>query len=138
MEGKRMAYAQWITVKINAINSELKIKNATLAWGKFHLCGNKDTEIEVATINAVVIHAGDSYTVCSCGRSDAASGTEGHFDIYDGDTRIGNFYWDCPWGKKSNSFLWASAASQAYVTQCEGGNPYAGAIGNMSIKVVKI
>merc|ERR1711879_1096303 len=43
------------------------------------------------------VGAGSSEKVSSCGRSDSASGTEGKFDIYDGDNRVCTVYWSCPW-----------------------------------------
>ncbi|OYY23501.1 MAG: hypothetical protein B7Y65_03535 [Azorhizobium sp. 35-67-15] len=40
------------------------------------------------------------------GRENASSGTEGSFDLYDGEMNIGNYYWDCPWGRKTNTSTW--------------------------------
>ncbi|MCJ1947052.1 aegerolysin family protein, partial [Pseudomonas aeruginosa] len=33
----------------------------------------------------------------SCGRENASSGTQGSFDCYDGNTKMGTFSWDDPW-----------------------------------------
>ena len=131
-----MAYDQWVTITVVAKNCNLSIKNATLAWGKFHQCGNKDKEIPSSEINTIVIPAGNSATICACGRSDAASGTEGHIDIYDSETRIGNYYWDCPWGSKPYTSTWSPASSDGYIAQCTGGNLDLG-LGNITITIAK-
>ncbi|WP_281233264.1 aegerolysin family protein [Flavobacterium gelatinilyticum] len=134
-----MAYAQWIEVKIVSENMTLKVQNAKLSWGKFYEYGNKDKELSTSEINNITVDSGTSTRICSCGRSDASSGTEGSFDLYDGDTKIGSFNWDCPWGKKKNSFNWSQSASKdSYSTDREGGNTDSGAIGNVTITCVKI
>lgn len=134
-----MAYAQWIEVKVVSENMTLNVKNASLNWGKFFEQGNKDKEISTDDINKISIESGKSAWICSCGRSDASSGTEGSFDLYNGSTKIGHFKWDCPWGKKSNSFNWTQEASKdLYSTDREGGNTDAGAIGNVTITCIKL
>lgn len=133
-----MAYAQWIEVKIVSENMTLKVKNANLNWGKFYEYGNKDKEISKDDINKIEVASGKSAWICSCGRSDASSGTEGSFELYDGDTKIGKFNWDCPWGKKSNTFDWNQDASKdIYFTEREGGNKDSGAIGTVTITCIK-
>ncbi|KAG9194357.1 hypothetical protein G6011_04392 [Alternaria panax] len=101
-----MAYAQWVVIHIiNSFrNGSINVKNAEAMWGKFHRPGNKDNEISAGDVNKMTIGAGSSEKIASCGRSDSASGTEGKFDIYDGDNRVCTVYWSCPWGSKSNNF----------------------------------
>ncbi|KYK58701.1 hypothetical protein DCS_05718 [Drechmeria coniospora] len=103
-----MAYAQWIIVTIvNFLKSgkDIKVKNADISWGKFWDGENMDDEISASTVNEIVVARGQVEQVQACGRSDAASGTEGTFDIYDcNNKRICHVSWDCPWGSKSNSF----------------------------------
>ncbi|KYK58703.1 Aegerolysin [Drechmeria coniospora] len=103
-----MAYAQWIIVTIvNAIKpgKDIKVKNAELNWGKFWEGHDKDNEISATGVNSIVVAPGTIEMVKSCGRSDASSGTEGRFDLYDSnDKKICQVSWDCPWGSKSNSF----------------------------------
>ncbi|MGH1517887.1 aegerolysin family protein [Chryseobacterium sp. JK1] len=134
-----MAYAQWIEVKIVSENMTLTVKNASLSWGKFYEQGNKDKEISTADINKITVESGKNASICSCGRSDASSGTEGSFELYNGDTKIGKFNWDCPWGKKDNSFNWNQDASKdSYFSSREGGNTNSGAIGNVTITCIKL
>jgi hypothetical protein len=132
-----MAYAQWIEVKIRATSFTISVKNANLPWGKFYRLGNKDQEISTDDINKITITSGNSATICSCGRADASAGTEGSFDLYDGDTKVGTYRWDCPWGSKTNSFGWDTVDDDKYTTEATGGNTDSGSIGNVTIKCVK-
>jgi hypothetical protein len=119
-----MAYAQWVIILLkNRSQKSIKIKNVKIDWGKFHkdgkhflstaklriyqfamrLTGDKDSEISSGTIEGKTIDPGKSYQINSCGRSDAASGTEGSFNLVDDSGHvIRNLYWDCPWGSKTN------------------------------------
>jgi hypothetical protein len=133
-----MAYAQWINVEVNAIGLNINIKNARLGWGKFYANGNKDQEISGDDINRIAISDGHTHTICSCGRADAASGTEGHFDLYDGGTKIGTFSWENPWGSKNNMVNWSLDADRGdYLADVDGGNLDSGAIGRVRIRVFK-
>lgn len=138
-----MAYAQWGTFTITPKGdiAKLTVKNVSLAWGKFYKDGNKDDEVATSTIENHKIDVRTSYTISSCGRSDASSGTEGSFDLYDGDTKVGHYYWDCPWGSKQNHSTWTpqdSSPTSPYVTQVTGGNLDSGALGNVYINCVKV
>lgn len=133
-----MAYAQWISVEIKSIGTTLSIKNAQHPWGKFYQCGDKDKEISVDDINKITITSGNVVSICACGRENASSGTEGSFDIYDGNVEVGTFYWECPWGSKRNHVTWTPSGSDDHIAQVAGGNLDSGAIGNVSIKCVKI
>ena len=134
----KMAYAQWVEISIESkTGSTLSIKNAQHACGKFFKNNNKDEEISPDDINKIQIPSGDKGIIASCGREDAASGTEGSFDIYDGETKVGNYYWDCPWGSKSNQSTWTSTPSENYITEVTGGNSDSGALGNVYIKCGK-
>ena len=75
--------------------------------------------------------------IASCGRSDASSGTEGSYDIYDGDSRVCSIYWNCPWGSKTNAFT-VSNIPEDYMVQATGQNLDSGALGTVSIKVAKL
>lgn len=133
-----MAYAQWIEVTVYSESMKLQVKSAILPWGKFHKKGHKGTEISKADINKIQIPSGSSATICSCGRSNAASGTQGSFKLYDGSTLVGVFSWNCPWGSKSNSYKWKPEDNSNYQNSSEGGNKDSGAIGNISITCIKI
>jgi len=136
-----MAYAQWAEIKIVVAEGQsVSIRNASHDSGKFYKLGNKDQELSPDRINEMVITSSstaDEATICACGRSDAAVGTEGSFVMYNGPEKIGRFYWDCPWGKKTNKKEYTSASNK-YVVQVEGGNVDSGALGNITLTFVKI
>lgn len=79
---------------------------------------------------------GGEMGVASCGRSDSASGTEGYFDVYDGDTHVCHVYWDCPWGSKTNKFQVTDVSDDYGVTPA-GANLDSGAVGTVTIKIGK-
>lgn len=133
-----MAYAQWVSITITSLETTLIIKNAALAYGKFHQTGNKDAEILPDAINKITINSRQSAVINSCGRSDSPSGTEGRFDIFDGEVKVGQYYWDCPWGSKTNTSIWTPFELDHYVTQVTGGSLDSGALGNITIKCVKL
>ena len=69
--------------------------------------GDKDHELSTDDFNNKVIAAGDVLELNACGREDAASGTTGSFDLVDPDNAnklVRSFYWDCPWGSKTNTW----------------------------------
>jgi hypothetical protein len=88
-----MAKAQWIAVEVCPHNLEVKIKNARLDFGIFYANNDKDVSISSDIINNITIAAGKFKTFASCGAPDRASGTEGQFDLYTGDTKIVTIYW---------------------------------------------
>ncbi|WP_281233933.1 aegerolysin family protein [Flavobacterium gelatinilyticum] len=134
-----MGYAQWIEIKIVSENMTVQVKNTKRDYGKFYEYGDKNKELSIAAINSIKIESGTSKRICACGRSGAATGTEGSFELYDGDTKIGKFYWDCPFWKSSNEISWTQSASEtSYKTDKEGGNKSSGAIGNVTITCIKL
>ncbi len=134
-----MAYAQWVTITISPRSIQVGVRNATHAYGKFHQTGNKDAEISTDEINKIIINAGNNAVINACGREDSPSGTEGTFDIVDlaNNEKIGTYYWDCPWGSKTNTSIWTPSGNQDYITQVTGGNLDSGALGNISIRCAK-
>ncbi|KAK7963577.1 aegerolysin type hemolysin [Apiospora sp. TS-2023a] len=104
-----MAYKQWIGIKNRSRlrKGDLRIKHAKLQSGKFYE-GNKDNEISASDVDKIVIAPQSQGTVYSCGRSDAAIGTEGEYTLYDWDgeheTKICRIYWSAPWGAHPNIF----------------------------------
>lgn len=132
-----MSYAQWVSVNISITAFTATIKNAVHPDGKFYESGNKDKEIQPSAIDNQSISAGNNSTINACGRSDAAVGTDGSFDIYDGNTLVGSYSWSCPWGSKANTSTW-SPHNDNYVGQQTGANLDSGALGNISLKIVKI
>lgn len=126
-----MAYAQWVSITIEPKHYDITVKNVHCDWGKFYQ-GSKDNEISAEDIDGKVVKEGEKFTIYSCGRSDSSSGTEGAFDIYDGETHVGNYYWSCPWGSKTNTSTWTNDNSD-YITQVTGANLDSGALGNVSL-----
>ncbi len=133
-----MSYAQWVAITVDAANITLSVRNAQIPWGKFYQYSDKDQAVSVDSINQIVIAAGASVVIAACGRSGSASGTEGSFDLYDGETLAGTYYWDCPWSSKSNSSVWTPSDNKHYVGQLAGGNPDSGALGEVTLQCVKI
>ncbi|KAI0267255.1 aegerolysin type hemolysin [Russula aff. rugulosa BPL654] len=132
------AYAQWVVINItNSSSKTVTIKNVSLHWGKFYKDDNKDAEIPKSDIENHKIDPGDEFEINSCGRSDASSGTEGDFDIYeDGGTRVRHFYWDCPWGSKTNT--WRVTDNNAkWIVESQGANLDSGALGNIKVELYK-
>ncbi|WP_228761120.1 MULTISPECIES: aegerolysin family protein [Pseudomonas aeruginosa group] len=72
-----MAYAEWIAVKVVVSNSigTAGIRNATLQWGMFCRCSNRDDEISAEKDSSMNVQAGSPQWIASCGRENAASGT---------------------------------------------------------------
>lgn len=115
---------------------EVEIKDFHIPWGKVYRCGNKDNEVKPPTSIA------SSVEICCCGRSDSPSGTEGSFNLVDkaNNKIIGTYYWDCPWGSKTNTSTWTpvdSSSSSPYLTQVTGANLDSGALGNVSLRCAK-
>ncbi|KAF5122032.1 Asp-hemolysin [Metarhizium anisopliae] len=79
-----MAYKQWIGIENRSRlrRSDIRIKDAKLESGKFYR-GNKDNEIGPSEISKIVIAPQSEASVHSCGRSDAAIGTEGQYTLYE-------------------------------------------------------
>lgn len=137
MDNELMAYAQWAMFDINVKGFKVIIKNAKLKWGKFHELGNKDKEVKIDEINGKVLdyNTTDKERIIStCGRSDAASGTEGTFEIYLYDeitkkevTKLSEVTWDCPWGSKTNTFD-CSNENNNYMVSHSQYCPYGGAL----------
>lgn len=133
-----MAYAQWVSYSIIADNCNLQIKNSQHSWGKFYKYDNKDNELSPSEVDGQVIEIGQECfnVVSSCGRSDSASGIQGSFDLYDGDTRVVTLVWNCPWGSKSNSWSQSNQNSK-YVVSVTGGSMDSGSIGVLTVEVIK-
>ncbi|KAE8329922.1 Aegerolysin family protein [Aspergillus sergii] len=132
------AYAQWATIKmINDFNSDdnaITIKNVKVNWGKIYVDGNKDKEIPASQVNGKEIIPGTSHLFETCGRSDAASGTEGTLELWDKTQRICKLYWDCPWGSKVNKFE-VQEKHKTYRVEVGPWNSYGGALGNVDVEI---
>ncbi|KAB8276851.1 Aegerolysin-domain-containing protein [Aspergillus minisclerotigenes] len=95
------AEAQWVHIRVvNPLSFDtLRVRNTWLGWGKFHKENNKSSDI-----NKLRAAPGGSFNVFACDRAHSPSGTEGSFDVHNGDVRVAYIYWDCPWSSKRNQF----------------------------------
>ncbi|KAI1771103.1 aegerolysin type hemolysin [Hypoxylon cercidicola] len=136
-----MAYAQWVVIQIinNFRSGKINVKNARIFWGKFHDHTNKDNEIGSDIVSKIEIPANSTTKIYSCGRSDSATGTEGQFDLYDGDHKICTIYWDCPWGSKDNNFEIRDhdVVKTEYMVSKGDWNKYSGALGDVDVEIAR-
>jgi len=140
-----MAYSQWVTISIHAINYDVTLKNVAHSWGKFYdskqignAGGNKDNEYEPSAIEGKVIKIGTIFSINACGRENASSGTEGTLELYDGNIQVGTYSWGCPWSG-SNSSVWSpSIHFNDYMTSQTGANLHDGALGVVDVRTMKI
>lgn len=93
-------------------------------------------EIPISAINSKVADSGNLVAVNSCGRLNSPTGTEGHIDITDGNIRIAEIYWDCPWGHRNNTVEVRSVDSRYSVTL--GPWERFNAIGNVDVVVKRL
>ena len=133
-----MAHAQWIEIRIQAENMTVKVRAAGLTAGKFYQQGNKGSEVSSADINKIDIASGKEAYISACGHNSSAAGTEGGFNLYDGETKIARFQWDCPWDKAANYFDLFEKIATGYNLSYSGGNRSDGAIGNVTITCIKL
>eukprot|EP00485_Elphidium_margaritaceum_P002278 CAMPEP_0202685450 /NCGR_PEP_ID=MMETSP1385-20130828/1209_1 /ASSEMBLY_ACC=CAM_ASM_000861 /TAXON_ID=933848 /ORGANISM="Elphidium margaritaceum" /LENGTH=203 /DNA_ID=CAMNT_0049339795 /DNA_START=53 /DNA_END=661 /DNA_ORIENTATION=- len=133
-----MAYAQWVQIKVNNVSGvDIICSNANLSWGKWYEDNNKDKE--GGNPDGIVIKNGESASFYSCGRENSASGTQGSIDlntIVDGkaSTRITTISWDCPWGRKANTYGHSNDGVGWYPS-LSGGSKDSGAIGMVVVTV---
>ena len=130
-----MAYAEWIAVKVVVSKSigTVGIRNATLQWGKFYRYTNKDDEIPTEEVSSMNVQAGSPQWIASCGRENASSGTQGSFDCYDGNTKMGTFSWDDPWKSGATNTWSFTPASADYAGITSGGNATGTDIGEVTL-----
>lgn len=129
-------YKDWIVVNVSSVGADLRVRNAKAVHGKFHAPHDKDTEINVADINKIVVKDGQRKEIAACGRSAALYGSEGSFDLYDADTLVGSYTWSCPIRTPTNKSDWTRSALN-FKVEFERGNLNSGAIGRVDIACVK-
>ncbi|KAH8832152.1 pleurotolysin A [Flagelloscypha sp. PMI_526] len=134
-----MAYAQWVIIIIHNVGAKnVKVKNLNPSWGKLHANGNKDKEVPASDYEGHVIGPDEKLQINACGRSDAAEGTTGDFDLVDpnnGDQAVRHFYWDCPWGSKRNTWT-VSGSNSKWMIEYQGQNLDSGALGTITVDVM--
>ncbi|KAI6779041.1 uncharacterized protein J7T54_008259 [Emericellopsis cladophorae] len=135
-----MAYAQWVYILLQTQSAmsqnQITVQNVYLHWGKFFAYDNKDREISVEQVQKTSIKPGNQAGFAACGRSDASSGTEGSFELWDGETKICKVYWDCPWGSKTKTFT-VSELNDDYAVEARGANLDSVALGNVTMRINK-
>lgn len=132
------AFAQWVEVEIFAVNMNVTIKFVNLRYGNFHNPGNKHQKINASSIENHVIEDGTSYIIASSGKNNSSSGTEGRFFMYHDESFLGEYKWDCPWGKKTNTDNLRTTDNKNYRLDKTHGNYHGGALGNIKITCAKI
>lgn len=120
--------------QINLPSRQVPINPNLAPRGKFFSWSDKDKDLSSGDVNKIVIPVAEARRISACGKSDSTSGTQGSFDLYDGETKIAHFSWSCPWGSPSNS-LEASDHSKNYWVQLGAWNPIGGAIGSVEVEV---
>ncbi|BAE61992.1 unnamed protein product [Aspergillus oryzae RIB40] len=94
----------------------------------------KRTKKYASQVNGKEIIPGTSQLLETCGRSSAASGTEGTLELWDKTQRICKLYWDCPWGSKVNKFK-VQEKYKTYRVEVGPWNSYGGALGNVDVEI---
>lgn len=133
-----MAYAQWIAVhiEVSPVLDKIGIRNAYTSWGKFYNYPDKDQEVPPQYVSDIDATTDRPVWIASCGRENASSGTQGSFDCYHENKKIGTFRWDCPWASgTANRFIFMPASDE-YNGQIIGGS-VAGAIGELRLRLSK-
>ncbi|KAI0689925.1 pleurotolysin A [Cytidiella melzeri] len=136
--GDPRAYAQWvIVVLVNIGNTDMKLDNLRVEWGKLHENGNKDVEENPDKYNGSVIKPGSSLQFSACGRANSPSGTTGRFSLFDtrDNSEIRSFYWDCPWGSSTNTWQ-VQGSNTRWMVESHGANLVSGALGTITVQVL--
>uniref|UniRef100_UPI0040535BE3 Ostreolysin A6 n=1 Tax=Pleurotus ostreatus TaxID=5322 RepID=UPI0040535BE3 len=135
-----MAYAQWVIIIIHNVGSQdVKIKNLKASWGKLHADGDKDAEVSASNYEGKIVKPDEKLQINASGRSDAAEGTTGTFDLVDpadGDKQVRHFYWDSPWGSKTNTWT-VSGSNTKWMIEYSGQNLDSGALGTITVDTLK-
>jgi len=122
-----MGYAEFIELDVfnKSTSHTFTIQGASLTWGKFYQYPNKDAEISASQVDNTELKPGARTWVCSCGRDNASSGTEGSIEIWDGITKVGSIAW---------YDAWAPGATNIVTPYLNGGDasPYEITIGQYS------
>lgn len=111
-----MSNRQWVEFNINVEGFEATIKDTRLGWGKLYKpaekdyqCGCKKSCVCPTCVDGAKIKSGESYKLASCGlsdaeawrsypinnvgRGDAPCGTDGYFQIFDGNKAVAKICW---------------------------------------------
>ncbi|KAF5139498.1 Asp-hemolysin [Metarhizium anisopliae] len=139
MSNPPLAEAPWVEFQIRnrMKKNDIHVRHARLDCGKYYK-GSQSYEISTSEVDNIIIAPGLLESVSSCGRQDSSSGTNGDFNLYDGNTKICNVSWDCcPWSRPANECQIQSynPETSSYFVILGVWNSGPGAIGNVSITV---
>ncbi|KAB8234201.1 aegerolysin type hemolysin [Aspergillus alliaceus] len=132
------AYAQWIGFDIyNSCPDTIQVSEAYLKDGKFYRWNDKDIELSWDTVNQTrILPNTNNLTFGSCGRANAAVGTEGEISFeVDGKT-VAKVEWDCPWTPGSRNWVTSSSTAEGYGISHRGDSP-TGAIGTVNFEIYR-
>lgn len=127
-------HGQWMEVTIkNSCKEPIHISGA-LSWGKWYGNGNANHE---ASAPNTFIQPGKSVRVAACGRSDAASGTQGSIYIKDSERKaeLVRVDFDCAWAGWSDFRAVIHDMDNVAVSHSKF-DPHVGALGEMSMRVI--
>ncbi|KAF8919893.1 pleurotolysin A [Mucidula mucida] len=118
-----MAYAQWVIIIIHNVGAKpLKLKNLKPTWGKLHADGDKDHEVSASDYEGKVVGPDEKLQLNACGS--------------EGDKAIRHFYWDCPWGSKTNTWT-VSGSNTKWMIEYSGQNLDSGALGTITVDALR-
>ncbi|CDW88660.1 phospholipase c [Stylonychia lemnae] len=133
------SYGQYI--KANVVNgiseSPIQVTNFKLPWGKLCQRDDQDKEIHSPYSDVQISPKAQRQFFCG-GRKSIPFGTEGSFDIQEGDNLVGTFYFDCPFSIfGTNKQQWTQHQNN-YVVQINPQSPKSrGALGLVTISPPK-
>ncbi|KKK12680.1 hypothetical protein P175DRAFT_0502518 [Aspergillus ochraceoroseus IBT 24754] len=127
-----MEPSQWVSIHIRdrLESGSINVKDSLIDLGKFH---NPDDQAKSMTENEVdklVIPANGIGEVCARGRR----GSEGWMDLFDGDSKICELYWDNRSSSSANTFEVVDG-NKDYKIECSGWSPAAGPLGHVFIDI---
>eukprot|EP01084_Bolivina_argentea_P103154 184796_1 len=136
---KTSAESEWFTVAIvNKSGQDLKVKDASLDWGKFVWNGGKESS---SSLNKLTILDTNSMSISATGRANSSSGAKGSFNLngklnQKDDQTIFACKFDCPYNG-DNSFHFDSKDKSYEVKQQPKSVYTDGPIGSVVITVSK-
>ncbi|PXA69750.1 aegerolysin family protein [Vibrio sp. 11986-1-5] len=136
-EDLQRGYAQWVEITIMPYNTDCKITKPYLDHGKFYKPGNKSVEVYPSNIEGTLVKDGEAYTIAACGRSNTAVGTQGSFEVIDGDKKVFKYWFSCPWNTQKNTDKLIDVNNERFDVKKIGGNYNGGALGNIYITITK-
>ncbi len=105
---------------------------------KAHPPANKDDEIPIDQVAKTVIPPRGTYLLASSGRSDAAAGCEGHFDLITEDgTIVAKVNFESPWGTR-NVVFHADSPDSGWIASVSGFDPKRSHVGRVTLKIARV